>query len=270
MYVRKFHDLKGQYEKAKANGWLDKLIFLEHDEPFCQEHMDKLLALVEEYTRDFPTTQHMNAFLHDFPKDGKNIVERFMEFSTVHSPKIQAIEGEIKKSLMKAKARGDKIVWYVCGNGDNTRQVNMLACTPGTEKRCLFWQQYQQNIDGFFYWSTCWWNQILDIWDKDYYRTGGATYPYPFPPEGGVTDGVMVYWHPITKKPVGTLGLESVRDGIEDYQLLSMAEDLFGREVVQAYAEKLTTDPLHYTTDAEELMAVRRELAEKVEAELNR
>ena len=141
------------------------------------------------------------------------------------------------------------------------------SCTSGTEKRGLFWQQYQQKVDGFFYWSTCWWNNSLDIWNRDYYETGAV---FDEVPEFPVTDGLLIYWHPETKKPVGTLGIESVRDGIEDYQLLSMADKLFGREVVQPYVEKITTGTLHYTKDAEELMAVRRELAEMVEKALNR
>jgi hypothetical protein len=263
MYVRKFHDLKGQYEKAKANGWLDKLMFLVLEEPHREEHMAMIEEYTAKYTAEFPTTQHMNAFLLDMKKDGKNIAERMIEFSTVHSPKIQLYEGEVKASLQKARdERGDKIVWYVCGNGDHQRQVNLLACTSGTEKRGLFWQQYQQKVDGFFYWSTCWFNNSLDVWDRNYYETGAI---FDEVPEYPVTDGLLIYWHPETAKPVGTLGLESVRDGIEDFQLLSMADKLFGREVVQPYAERLTTDPLNYTKNADELMAVRNELAEMVE-----
>ncbi len=267
-YVPRRHELKKQYEKAKANGWLDKLMFLIFDEPHREEHMDWIHDGVAKINEEFPTTQHMNAFLLDMKKDGKNIAERMIEFSTVHSPKIQLYAGEVKDSLQKARdERGDKILWYVCGNGDGNRHVNLLACTTGTEKRGLFWQQYQQKVDGFFYWSSCWWNNSLDVWDRSYYETGAV---FDEVPEYPVTDGLLIYWHPETGKPVGTLGLESVRDGIEDYQLLSMADKLFGRETIQPYVEKLTTDTLHYTADAEALMAVRCELAEMVEKALNK
>jgi len=267
-YVRNRENLKSHYEKAKENGWLDKLMFLQFDEPHREEHMDWIASGIAEVTKDFPTTQHMNAFQLDMHKDGKNIAERMIDLSTVHSPKIQIFYDDVKAALMKAKEeRGDKIVWYVCGNGDDHYEVNMLACTSGTEKRGLFWQQYQQKVDGFFYWSTCWWNNSLDIWNRDYYETGAV---FDEVPEFPVTDGLLIYWHPETKKPVGTLGIESVRDGIEDYQLLSMADKLFGRETVQPYVEKITTGSLNYTKDAEELMSVRRELAEMVEKALNR
>jgi hypothetical protein len=72
---------------------------------------------------------------------------------------------------------------------------------------------------------------------------------------------VLIYFDPITKEPVPTLGLLSVSDGIEDYQLFAMAEEVLGRDTVLTYIKRITTSLKEYNTDAEVLMQVRSELA---------
>ena len=81
-------------------------------------------------------------------------------------------------------------------------------------------------------------------------------------------DGVMVYWHPDTQEPLGSLTLEANRDGIEDFQLLRMAEELLGKEEAMAYAERITTAVNVYIKDADELARVRTELGDAVETAL--
>jgi hypothetical protein len=80
----------------------------------------------------------------------------------------------------------------------------------------------------------------------------------------------MVYWHPETKAPVGTLTLEGNRDGIEDFQLLRMAEALLGKDVAMAYAERITTSNTVYTKNADLLAQVRLALGNAVEAAMAR
>ena len=80
--------------------------------------------------------------------------------------------------------------------------------------------------------------------------------------EGPTGNGVLLYWDPIDNSPVATLGFEAVRDGIEDYQPLDMAEKLLGREAVLEYANRLSTSIVEYSSDTELYMQVRNELAQ--------
>jgi hypothetical protein len=72
---------------------------------------------------------------------------------------------------------------------------------------------------------------------------------------------VLIYFDPITKEPIPTLSLQSTRDGIEDYQLFAMAEEVLGRDTVLTYIKRITTSLTEYNSDAEVLMQVRNELA---------
>jgi hypothetical protein len=143
----------------------------------------------------------------------------------------------------------------------------MLTCTPATEKRILFWQQYQNDIDGYLGFQTTRWNTYVDPWLPDYEDRAWKPVSTIV---GGTGDGVMVYWHPETKAPVGTLTLEGNRDGIEDFQLLRMAEALLGKDVAMDYAERITTSNTVYTKDADLLAQVRLALGNAVEAALAR
>jgi hypothetical protein len=80
----------------------------------------------------------------------------------------------------------------------------------------------------------------------------------------------MIYWHPVTGDPLSSLTFEANRDGIEDFQLLRMAEALLGKEVAMSYAERITTANNVYTKDASLLAQVRLELGNAVEAALSR
>jgi hypothetical protein len=258
-------DLAVQYFEAEERGWLDKIAFLEYDEPHEEEHMNSIFNQMVNYNRRWPTMLHFNALIKDMPKDGKNIIERLATYTTLHCFVAKGFEGEVAETMLKMKEeRGDTIMWYVCGD-EPANMVDGLPCIPGTEKRVLFWEQYLFNLDGFLMWQTCMWEGIEDIWADGYeeQRLRPASSP-----DGATANGVFFYWHPETKMPLYTLGLEAMRDGIEDFQLLRMAEELLGREATLAYVTQVATSRTEYTKDADVLMAVRNALADAVEAAL--
>ncbi len=251
------------YAKAEAEEWLNKLCITTYDEPSEQHWVDHIVYKANQINVIFPTKPHLNPFCVNVGKDGKNILEQFAEISTLHCPHVDMVEGEILETIKTLKARGDTMLWYTCYN-DSANTINVLACTPGTEKRQLFWQQYQHDIDGFLYWSAVYWQNVGNIWAADYDEQSG----FPSTIDPHTTEGVLVYWDYETGMPLGGLGLESIRDGVEDFQLLSMAEALLGREATLPYVERLTTNIHTWTKDPAELMQVRNELAALVEAAL--
>jgi len=259
--------LADQYRLATEKGWLDKIVFLSFDEPSSDAHFANILNAVSISNAYFPSTHHVNAFFCDIPSGGRNIVERFSDFSTMHCIKSSAVDGlpEAFRSMRSLKEnRGDILFWYVCGKqGGN--YINLLPCTDGTAKRVLFWQQYLYDIDGFHYWHTNNWLAYFNIWEEGYEDKKQK----PIAATGAYTgDGCLVYWDPNTYQPIGSLGLEATRDGIEDFQLLRMAERVLGKETVMAYTERLTTSLTEYTTDAALLAQVKAELSVALEAAL--
>jgi len=259
--------LAEQYRTATEKGWCDKIVFLSYDEPSTEEHFGKLIAGVNLINAHFPSTHHLNAFFTDIPSGGRNLVERFSDFSTAHCIKSSAIDGTpaLYQSMLSLKEeRDDSLYWYICGpQGGN--YINLMPCTPGTSKRVLFWQQYLYHIDGFHYWHTNYWEAYANIWEEGYadkkQKPAGSAVSF-------TGDGCLVYWDPITYEPIGSLGLEAVRDGIEDFQLMRMAEEILGKDTVMAYVSRITASLTDYTSDSALLEQVKTELAAALEAAL--
>ena len=237
-------NLKNQYRVAEENGLLDKIFISFFDEPGSEEKLNYILDSTVTMHETCPGFHSMDAIYLDLRLDGRNIIERLSDVTDMYCPKIQNFTGEIRETMLKLKAeRGDTLFWYVCNGNETPGTINRLPCTPGTDKRLLFWQQYQQNVDGFLYWRATCWNGHEDVWSENYmtkkrnfFRGGG----WP------TDEGVLLYWHPETGMPVSTLGFEAMRDGIEDFQLMKMVEAVYGRDTVLTYVEQLTTDVKQY------------------------
>ncbi len=262
-YLRdfQFKNLYLQYEKALEEGWYDKIAFLQFDEPHVEEHMDRIAKAIRNVKNRFDSTQHINPFYVDLPKGDQTVIDRMAELSTVHCPKSSYFYKN-KDAFMALKERGDTLMWYVCGD-QPYNMIDTLPCVPGTEKRILFWQQYQNGVDGILHYQTTSWSGVDDIWEDGYEE---KKQKFATSLEDVTANGVFFYWDPITGDPVSTLTLEAVRDGIEDFQLLKMAEEVLGKEEVMKYVERITTSLTEFTKDGDLLRQVRVELGNALEA----
>ncbi|MBQ5381489.1 MAG: DUF4091 domain-containing protein, partial [Ruminococcus sp.] len=66
--------------------------------------------------------------------------------------------------------------------------------------------------------------------------------------------------------PVSSLRLEAVTNGIEDYEYLTLAEQLLGKDYVDQTIARLSTDLKHYTLSDALFAQVRTELGNAIEA----
>ena len=80
-------------------------------------------------------------------------------------------------------------------------------------------------------------------------------------------DGILIYSGTKygIRGPIGSLRLEDIRDGIEDYQYLEMAKDLLGQEEVDEIIAQVTTGVLHYIDDDDVFAQIRIELGNALE-----
>ena len=78
-------------------------------------------------------------------------------------------------------------------------------------------------------------------------------------PEG---DGELVYPGEVygSEVPCASIRLERWRDGAEDYELLTMYANRFGRESTEAVLAKVYTGPTEFTKDANAVSRFKAEL----------
>ena len=115
---------------------------------------------------------------------------------------------------------GQKVWSYVC-NDPSTPYSQMYIDTDGLMRRLLIWQHYQRRIIGFLYWSVvCWVKRENASWDEPYNGIGDG--------QGRPVYGCGYLVYPGTpigyEGPIATQRLKILRDGLNDAELLSMAE----------------------------------------------
>ena len=116
----------------------------------------------------------------------------------------------------------------------------------------------QLGVTGMLYWA-------VDYWNVSYWRTSE---PWEHNSKG---DGMLIYSGHIQHSlyPVPTIRIELIRDGIEDYQMLTMLGDALGEEAMNDMVSKVCTSVVTYTNNDTYLRAARAQLYEALEAAYN-
>ncbi|MBP5256305.1 MAG: DUF4091 domain-containing protein [Clostridia bacterium] len=261
-----------QKKVIEEKGWADKICAYCGDEPVNEQMFNNFRNIALSTGSRLGTTKFLCAFgvmyVQELLAFDPPIIERLGEFTTLHCPDVYTAFGHqpTRDYMYKLRReRGDTLLWYDAGPayGDYVNRPHILTCQSGLEKRIIYWQQYLLDFDGFLYFHTTKWNMYLDFWARDYEDAETPLLKPTEPYEGG---GVLMYWDPVTGAPVGSLSLESIRDGIEDFQLMKMAERAVGRAAVLEYVNKVTTGHTEFTSDGDVLEQARAALFDIVES----
>ena len=172
--------------------------------------------------------------------------------------KWDAVYGPFKDRMAEYKAAGNKLWWFISWDVE-APYINYYMQTDGVSQRLLFWQQYDCGVEGFLYNFSNFW--IGDCSDPYSYNITDSSKPD--------AHGASILVYPGTKfgltTPVGSLRLEAMRDGIEDYQLFTMLDAK--REGASALLiDKMTQGVVTYSTSDEDYYRTRIALGNAVEA----
>lgn len=130
---------------------------------------------------------------------------------------------------------------------------------PTIEARLLTWMTYGCEADGLLYWHVNWWgdNQVID-WQSPYIDGWESTR------FGGMTgDGTLTY--PTSAGPVSSIRLENIRDGLEDYDYLSLLADAKGRDEAMKHVASLVKSMTEFTREPGELSRALEAIGDRIE-----
>lgn len=246
--------LRRTIEHLKNNNWLEKGFFYVVDEPDEPVDFEKLRHRARKIQAIEPRAR-ITAPFNNSPRErsGQSTYERMEGLVNLWCPLSSALDVEAQA---KRAARGDDSWWYVCCVPRHPR-ANLMIHWAGAAHRVLFWQQKQRGINGFLYWSSIYWDPQFtrDPWTN--MRT------YEFGGRGAYGDGALVYPGDRVgiNGPVTSIRLELLRDGMDDFDYLTLFEKARGKEAMKALIARATTDLNTYTTDPALLDALRREMA---------
>lgn len=264
-------DLEAAYAKLSKNeDWMKKGYFYYVDEPWNGTMVSEIVQSADRLKEHFPDYRLTVPYLNE-QVDGRDLSETmrnagvnlwcplsaFWTHSDCTVPgankrfsaSTEARYGTAEQRFAKYVEQGDELWWYVCITPQYP-YANFFSTYQGTLSRVLFWQQYMYNIDGVLYWA------VNDWQNGSEWRTMDTGFAYG--------DGRLIYCGAKynLRGPISSIRLELVRDGIEDFQYLKMAEERFGREKVDEILRRVTTGILDYTRDPDVLRQARNELGE--------
>ena len=158
--------------------------------------------------------------------------------------------------MKKEVEDGDELWTYICVNPMEP-YVNWQIKNDGTETVVSAWQMKQLGVTGMLYWA-------VDYWREAYWYQGASWV------RGAYGDGMLIYsgYAFGLPYPIASVRLESIRDGIEDYQMLCMLEEVLGTEAAQDMVSRITTSVVTYADNDDYIHAVRVLLGDTLEAVL--
>ena len=258
------------YEKLKTNPvWLEKAYFYVFDEPTNVEKLNSASQIAARVSKLCPDVDILVAFFTNVKyDDNRDQIDFMSEFLDVYCAKSAAWadkwladplgRGYFGDRMDAFNEKGNKIWWYVCWEPGDP-YCNLFVNERGVQHRELFWQQYFYNVDGFLYWAVTNWGSVSDP---------SVESPYNDPPQGReYGDGVLVYPGKNfgVEGPVASLRLECVRDGVEDFDLLKLAEEYLGREWVINKIKLVSESLTVHTKSNETFSSVRKDIGDALE-----
>ena len=255
--------------------WLKKGFYYYVDEPTNQSLLNNLAAAGDRLSQTFPGYSQVSPFFTNMNMGEEDQIEFMKSYVNIWCTKPFAFTPRDKAVIagtqfmttaaqdakygtfaerMAALAKEGHETWlYVCWEPGQP-YANWLALGDGTEPVVSIWQCKMTDSVGFLYWDAAYWTADPM---NDLTPLVGAT---------SHGDGVLLYSGAAigSYEPISSHRLENVRMGIQDYQLLTMLEELVGAEAADEMVAMVTTDVVTYTSDDDYLKAVRVLLLEKV------
>ncbi len=153
------------------------------------------------------------------------------------------------------QAAGDEVWFYTCVFPQG-EYANRFIELPLIKTRLLHWINFKYGVTGYLHWGYNHWTP-----DSPFTHT---TRPHGGPPYLPAGDPWIVY--PGKDGPLDSIRFEAMRDGIADYELLSML-DKRNAKMAQALARRFILDFDRYNTDVAEFRKARREMLEALSAD---
>lgn len=237
------HDI-GAYLRDK--GWLDLAYIYMEDEPNDAEQ--------------YETVRQQGALIRD------SGIRRLCTEQTITSdPAWGTLYGAVdiwcplwclydEPTARERQALGEEIWSYtaLCQGRGNTPfwQIDF----PPVHFRAPFWTSWHLNITGFLYWSSIYTAAGQDPWLAPHFRNqywGEGMLIYPGRDAG-------------QRGPVPSIRLKLIREGLEDFEYMTLAAEQGHRDQVDAIVAGITRSFTDWSGDIQDYLSARAQLAELI------
>lgn len=184
---------------------------------------------------------------------------RYFDWDSIYG----SFEERINAYLAEKEEEGKdfKLWWYACGNNSNYTYANHLIENSGLQTQLMFWQSMQVGATGYLYYASNGYtengasNYTLGT-DKAYDGTLNGNWQTNMGTKNGYNfygNGVLFYGSDArsiarvgTQKYVGSIRVELIRDGIEDYEMLNLYRGFYGEKEMQKVISQVSNNVVDY------------------------
>jgi len=248
--------LQGVERHLREKGWLDKAVVYWFDEPS---------------PKDYPYVMSGFKMLESYaPGLARAITEEPVK-GLVGGPNLWCSHThrlyDFPEALKEVRGRSDQLWWYLCWL-PKAPYATLFIDHPAVELRTWLWQTWQENVTGILIWQVNHWHSSYL-----YGKSGRLQNPYMDPMSRhshgkcfGNGDGLLFY-PPKNRNdaPVGSMRLEMLRDGIEDYEYLTMLKRIDRMSPLLKVPADISADLTHFTISPKPIERRRLELARAIE-----
>jgi len=196
--------LSALYAHLKEKGWTEHYIQHIHDEPHGQE-----TAIYNRYgkiiRKNLPGIPTIDAVGLD------QDLSFFADVSDIWVPVLGSFDQQLDK-IHEHVAKGGHAWFYTC-IAPQGRHLNRFIDYPLLKTQLLHWFDFRHNFTGFLHWGGNYWGPepFLDV--QPVINDNETLLP--------AGDNAIVYPNPAKESVLSSIRLEAMREGIEDYELLT-------------------------------------------------
>ena len=260
--------LKAVESHFREKGWLKDAYVYCYDEPrhSADKYVKEALSLVAKYAPGLDRL--LTAPVRDALIGGPNIWCPIAR--DLHAPR-----------AAERRAAGDRFWWYVC-MFPKPPYPSLFIDHPGVDLRVWLWQSWRENIEGILIWNTTWWTSNLAYPDKNHPQNPylDATAWSPRYPGVGNSNGDGRFFYPpayacaafdegknigpVLERPVETIRLEYVRDGLEDFEYFAILKKLDPNNPLLKVPPEVSASPVEFSIDPVHMERHREKLAREI------
>jgi hypothetical protein len=253
-YTDDLRALRKTVDDLRAKGWLSKGYFYPQDEPVNQEQYDRIKTCATILHNIDPALKMVAPFYTVAPDfaGGQTIYDMLSGYLNIWCP-ITSVYDPVPTHAKQAL--GEEVWWYVCC-GPHDPYPNLFIHKDAIDHRILPWMQKQNDVQGMLYWSVNWWDptwNLTDPWD-DLTSTRQCV------------DGDGYLFYPGTKVglngPVSSIRAECLRDGLEDFDYLTLLEQKIGKTQTKTYISQIVHSLTDYEKDPTTLINLRKQIGQ--------
>lgn len=244
-------------DELRAKGLDRYAMFYGFDEcgkDYFPKMREQWLRLKKDLGLPVMTTAYM---FRDVTRNSLGFDSPYATMTDIHCPPMASYDPLLAD---RYRAKGKEVWWYTCCSPMYPYANNASYEHALVECRLLGWLTKLVRADGYLYWHVNnWKDSSAKLDERESFFPGWRCDTWPLMPG----DGVFIY--PGKDRIVSGVRLANVRDGVEDYEWMQLAEKRIGRNAVENILRKVVESAKDFSRDAKLLRRVRSELADAIE-----